>query len=348
MHHSTNTDPSTTEVNRHLIERLYTKRVLTPSQRREALQLIHPHVEWGRWVSQMLLLVGGSLILSGIIYFFAFNWAALSSFWKFTALESSLLVCIVAALVTGLEKTVGKVWITAASILVGVSLAVFGQVYQTGADSYLLFTYWALFTLSFAVVARFIPLWGIWIVIVNTASVLYWLQEVHPSGDMSYLIFPILTALNGFFLILREIIPRSDSHWLQSELARVLLGLPILLLGLIPTCIIIVSNGGRYFRVSSLSFPEVLTVLVAVVVHAIFFLYYRFYKTQPWMLALCISSVSLALLTWIGRILFSAFWPFILISSHVVLFVLGVLTLFIFCTAVICLRKIMSLGGKHE
>ena len=45
-----------------------------------------------------------------------------------------------------------------ATFLIGTLFAVFGQIYQTGADAYDLFLGWTLFTILWAVAIRFAPL----------------------------------------------------------------------------------------------------------------------------------------------------------------------------------------------
>jgi uncharacterized membrane protein len=50
-----------------------------------------------------------------------------------------IVACCGVVLRKGLESAIGKAAQIGASVLVGVFLAIFGQVYQTGADSWLLF-----------------------------------------------------------------------------------------------------------------------------------------------------------------------------------------------------------------
>src|SRR5262245_53411107 len=113
---------------------------------------------WRRFLTLAMLLLGAALLLSGVISFFAFNWATLGRFVKFALLEGGVAAC---ALIGWwrLRDLTGRVALSAAAILVGPLLGVFGQTYQTGADAWGLFTAWALLVAPWVIVAGFTPLW---------------------------------------------------------------------------------------------------------------------------------------------------------------------------------------------
>jgi uncharacterized membrane protein len=52
-------------------------------------------------------------------------------------------------------------------------LALFGETYQTGADSYELFLGWAVLSLPWVAACRFSPCWALWLLLINLAAVLY-------------------------------------------------------------------------------------------------------------------------------------------------------------------------------
>jgi hypothetical protein len=39
---------------------------------------LRPASDWRLWAQRVLLIIGGALTLSGVIYFFAYNWSAIS------------------------------------------------------------------------------------------------------------------------------------------------------------------------------------------------------------------------------------------------------------------------------
>ena len=96
---------------------------------------------WHQFLSRVLLLLGAGLVLSGVVCFVAFNWDRFGAFAKFALIE----IAIAGAAIYGwraLPKLAGQVALSAAAILVGPLLALYGQTYQTGADPYGLFLGW--------------------------------------------------------------------------------------------------------------------------------------------------------------------------------------------------------------
>ncbi|HEX8537209.1 MAG TPA: DUF2157 domain-containing protein, partial [Cystobacter sp.] len=130
---------------------------------------------WRRFLSTVLLGFGSLLVLSGVIYFFAYNWAALHRFGKMGLLLAAILASCAAAWRLG-ETLAGQFALLFAAVLVGPLLAVYGQAYQTGADPYELFLGWGLLILPWVALARFAPLWLLQLLLVNTGLCLFWFQ----------------------------------------------------------------------------------------------------------------------------------------------------------------------------
>lgn len=170
--------------------------------------MIETEKNWGIWVANILLALGIALFLSGIVFFFAFNWQNMLPLHKFAAIESGILFCILGAIFYSARSSFSALYLTGSSILVGVFLAVFGQIYQTGADAYQLFTAWAILILPWAVIAQFTPLWFIWLIIVNIALIFF--LDNAPYFDIILLIF------NTAVLLIKEY-----SHWLNARWARI-------------------------------------------------------------------------------------------------------------------------------
>lgn len=135
---------------------------------------------WRHFMASALLLLGAGLLLSGIVSFFAFNWAALGKFGKLALVAAGVSACALGAL-RAPDSLVSRVLLFAASVLVGALLAVYGQSYQTGADPWGLFGVWALLILPWTVAAAFTPLWLLWIALVDVAFGLYVAQVLVPS-----------------------------------------------------------------------------------------------------------------------------------------------------------------------
>jgi len=130
-----------------LIDRLYSAGVLSGTGRVAAMNIVNGQLAWWPWVEKALLFLGLALTLSGVVCFFAWNWDALPGLAKLAIVQAGIVGCCVVACQKKIATLPGKAAITGAAVLVGVFLAVFGQVYQTGADAYQLFVGWALLIL---------------------------------------------------------------------------------------------------------------------------------------------------------------------------------------------------------
>ncbi len=138
---------------------------------------------------------------------------------------------VVAALVVvgwqGLDRLAGKATLFGAALLVGALLALVGQIYQTGADTFELFAAWGLAILPWALVARFAPLWVLWIGIANLAIVLYYATF---GGLLGVLFGPerllwVLFAFNTLALVVWESLAAAGIGWLAGRWAPRLLAL---------------------------------------------------------------------------------------------------------------------------
>ena len=131
---------------------------------------------------------GGVLSLAaGVVFFVAANWSRIAVFGRFALLELLLVALVAVALYKPPPRFLGRSATFLAFIVTGALLALFGQTYQTGADVYELFLTWALLGLPFAVAAQ----WGMasaaWVLVLNTALMLFcgW----HPRGGFLWLVF---------------------------------------------------------------------------------------------------------------------------------------------------------------
>lgn len=131
---------------------------------------------WQQLLNRLLLFLGVALVLAGIIFFFAYNWTEMGKFLKFGVLEAAIVLAAFGAWQQGLHRISGKALLLVAAILPGPLLAVYGQVYQTGADSYELFAAWTLLILAWIIISQFAPLWLAWLILLNISVSLYWSQ----------------------------------------------------------------------------------------------------------------------------------------------------------------------------
>jgi uncharacterized membrane protein len=209
--------PSATVASIPVLRRLLATGIITAEEEWSMEQLVRRALPWRSWLDRGLLGLGTALVLSGIAYFFAHNWDHLTNTDKLSLAGGAALVSFLAAAWRGFDDVIGKLLLLASSVLVGVFIAVFGQVYQTGADSYQLFTAWALLIFPWVVLGRFMPLWILWVAVLNFAWGFYapiltpWLG----IEDLDVVRFETvgLALLNGAALLIREIMAGRGRSW---------------------------------------------------------------------------------------------------------------------------------------
>lgn len=195
---------------------------LVPANRYlEATYLVRDHAGWSRWVAWALLAVGAAHLLAGVVFFFAYNWADMPVMAKFIVIDLAIVGCVVSASLAGLDRPVGQSLLIGGSILVGVLLAVIGQVYQTGADAFELFAVWAFLILPWTVASRSAAHWLVWLVVACLAAGLYTGQELVPMGVLDTEDVTLLpAALLIVALSLREFAVIRGATWLASDWTR--------------------------------------------------------------------------------------------------------------------------------
>lgn len=328
---------------RRFVDELASEGLIAQAARDQALNILYPKKLWGLWVSRLLLATGACLVLAGIVYFFAFNWDKLGAFARFGTLEAGLGICLFTAWRVGLESLSGKIWLLSASVLVGVFLAVFGQIYQTGADSYHLFITWSFLILGWVVLARFAALWAMWLAIANVGLFLIWDQVALPSHDGEMLIYPLVAAFNLTFLGAREWLVLGQAKWLGAAWTRVILLVPILVNLLIPTlCFIFAKEYGFFFGGATTSMK--LGALLSVVAHVALLLVYRYKIPDIW----SVSTVSLSaclIFEAVGIRVIDELFPHAALAVE--LLTIGLMTIGLFSSAIVTLRRLdKTMGGR--
>ena len=98
-------------------------------------------------VIQILQIIGLALIAISIIYLLAANWWMLPKFVQLFMPQVLLLGSALLSVHFAAREKLRQSLDTVSGLMLGLSLAVIGQIYQTGADSYQLFLLWALLLL---------------------------------------------------------------------------------------------------------------------------------------------------------------------------------------------------------
>jgi uncharacterized membrane protein len=253
---------------------------------------------WARFLDTLLLVLGAGSLISGIFFFFAFNWASMHRFIKLGILEAAILVTVGLAFWRGLERLSGKIALGGAGLLVGALLAVYGQIYQTGADSYQLFLYWAILIAGWVWISKFTPLWSIWVVLLNVSFILYWVQIV---SEFSYTLFLVVFVLNGIALIAWELARNYKVDWLRSHWPPRLFVLPVFAALVVPTLIVIQGYDDIFERFQD-PMRSVMVILYIGMCVLVAYAYSQI-RLDLFMLIVCAFSLMITLNTFVWRFL---------------------------------------------
>lgn len=102
-------------------------------------------LNWGLFAKIFSGWSGMVMALAGIVCFFAYNWAEMHKFTKLSLLASAFIFSAFWALIKGFKSFSGRLSLFFCGLLAGSLMALYGQIYQTGADTWELFASWALF-----------------------------------------------------------------------------------------------------------------------------------------------------------------------------------------------------------
>lgn len=176
--------------------------------------------DWRIFIDALLLWLGGLALAFAAMFFIAYNWNEIGRYAKFGLVELLIVLAVGIYWKLGENKVIGKVSLLVATIFLGVLLALYGQTYQTGADTWQLFFNWALLILPWAIVGRFPAIWIVWIILINLSIVLY--HQVFRGAfglmfsselDMFWLVFVFNTIALGVWEYLAIIWPWLSERW---------------------------------------------------------------------------------------------------------------------------------------
>ena len=153
---------------------------------------------WSKFLRLLLISLGVGFTTAGILFFFAYNWNDLHKFVKIGMMEGLVVVSTLLVLFSRFSLLIKNILLMGTVLLVGVLFAVFGQVYQTGANAYDFFLGWTFAVTLWVVISNFPPLWLFFLVLINTTFILYTDQVV--QGWSEVFVSLLLVIINTFFL----------------------------------------------------------------------------------------------------------------------------------------------------
>ena len=269
---------------------------LKPNDAPRALEIagVTPKLsDWRNFLQALLLWTGIILVASGVIFFFAYNWQSLHRFGKFALAEAVFAAALAAAWRFGIERPSGKAALLGAALLTGALLALLGQTYQTGADTFELFAFWAVLILPWVIAARFDVLWLLWIGLLNLSLFMYF--QAMPWGMLGLLfgksgMLWALLWLNMIALVAWELALARGITWLNRWGARVIATLA----GCFATTIGILAAVESH----EIAKPAILAYIGWLVA---MYLYYRLRVFDVFMLAGALLSAIVVVTTFLGK-----------------------------------------------
>ena len=261
--------------------------------------------QWRRFIDQILLWCGVIALGAAMIFFLAYNWQAMGRYAKFALAESAIVLSLFACWRFGLGSLAGKASLLLASLLVGALLALVGQTYQTGADTYELFAVWAIAISAWVLVAQLGALYLFWLALVNLAVMLYF----HTFGGFLGMLFSTqaqlwsLFVLNTAALLVWEWAAwRGVPHVCERWPVRVLITASGVLITILALHAIFEeryrSDYAVYLRSMTLLFVYVAWLIAGFVI-------YRKYLKDLFVLAGCVLSLIVSANALVGRIVLS-------------------------------------------
>lgn len=235
--------------------------------------------------------MGGGFFLIGLVFFFAFNWEALHKFVKFGLILIVLLGLLIPLLSGKVSQQASQWLLLGMSLVWGVLFAVYGQVYQTGANAYDFFGTWALSILPFVLLSRgSAPLFLMWLALLNT-TLFFYFQQIASVTDVSFELLAYI-GLNGvFFLLSMGDLFTPKVKWFPSWFTLTVGSLVLFLLGLAQVWLVWIKDLPTFF------------VLMMCLYFLVFYgvgLLYTVKKKQVWLVAWMAFSL---LITFVAAII---------------------------------------------
>ncbi len=213
------------KINSHMLPALVENGLLPGRLYTQALVLFRNAKAWDGWALRSLLALGTGHFLAGVIFFFAYNWHDLSEAVKFGIVFGGMILSALAWIGLKLDKPIAQVFGISLTVLIGVFLAVFGQVFQTPAAIYVPFTIWTIMALPFAAVSRSLAHWAVWLIIATIAVNTYigfGLQDLY-GREVYFWAYAAVAFIYCVLLFVYDRVQNMWPEWARAGWFRVLL-----------------------------------------------------------------------------------------------------------------------------
>ena len=170
-------------------------------------------------IKRFFLFFSVVFLIAGITSFTAYNWATMSNVEKLAVPSVLIIAGLVAYLF--LEKEIYKnLAIFFSSFMIGTLFAVYGQVYQTGADVWVLFRNWAIFLIIPMVATGYYSVMTLFSIVVAISTSLY--LDLYLSGA----IVPFLSSLTfGIILMVYPFLQKRFNFKFNNIFYNTMIGI---------------------------------------------------------------------------------------------------------------------------
>ncbi len=252
------------------------------------------------------MVLGAIFLASGVMFFIAYNWQVLGKFFKFFLVEAGIVGSFLLSYRLD-EKSIGfKSSILVGSFLIGVLMALFGQVYQSGAESYELFLYWAVIVLPIAILSRFSWIWVFEVVLLNFA---FYTMDWYYIGLHRFEV-ETMSIINGIIFVVWSILSDKVEFLNQKYATRVIATLAIFWMGFAMQELI-------FSRYSADGWIAIFSILLAIFT----FYRYRYKELNIYILSILVLCLNLIVASAILR--FSGSFSGSIITGAIVMIPVG-------------------------
>ena len=235
---------------------------------------------------------------------------------KLGVIQVALFAAVMTTSYLGFQKLSGKAALLLASLLTGGLLALFGQIYQTGADAYELFTGWSVLIAGWVIIGNFAPLWLLLLVLVQAALYLYWGQVLDAEWFVyrSPVLYEILFGLNAAALAAWEFFSSRDVAWLSGRwIPRIVLNTALVAI-MVPLIILIVDHNAFPDHAAAATLLPLLYFAGAGVV----IWFYRSILFDLYMIAVVLLSLIVLISVFFGNAMGSNYGGFLVLGMVIV------------------------------
>ena len=293
---------------------------LTSDELRFAYQSAAIYPEKKEWLSlafRFFLGTGALLALSGVLFFFTYNWDGLHKFAKLGMVQAGIALLGVLVLWKQPSLFIRQLCITALCVFVGAYLIVFGAIYQTGAAAYDFFWAWTALITLWVIAADFVFLWLCYLLLINITITLYPPLMEYDQDVISL----ILIVINGLALTIGEYLLKEERSELLNLWCLRVLGAAFLWL--------LTMNAGIQIFAYKNSTVLLIVAILLYILGVLATLFYYYSKAKDIVL---LSAIGMSVLAFVNMVIIRLLSDVDLTGIFLLLsfFNIGITTLFVF------------------